>query len=79
MTGEVLINEPRFEAAQETTWTLLQFANIETQSLGLELGTTTIDDGSDTVSGVQLADIGLIGPHAVLSFTAPYDPPLESQ
>ena len=75
MTGEVLINEPRFEAAQETTWTLLQFANIETQSLGLELGTTTIDDGSDTVSGVQLADIGLIGPHAVLSFTAPYDPP----
>ena len=36
MTGEVLINEPRFEAARNDL-TLLQLANIETRVLGLEL------------------------------------------
>ena len=38
--------------------TICQYRNSKPWT---ELGTTTIDDGSDTVSGVQLADIGLIG------------------
>ncbi len=74
-TGEILISEPRYIAASESTWTLLQFANVESQTLGLELGTTTIEDDDNTFSGVRIADIGILGPHAVVSFTSPYDPP----
>ena len=75
VTGETLISEPRFVPSDEAGWTLLQFANANTQRLGLQLGTTTIDDDEGAFSGIQIADIGLLGPHAVVSFTAPFDPP----
>ena len=61
-SGETLISEPRYVAGDESGWTLLQFANIETQNLGLELGITTIIDENETFSGIQVADIGLLGP-----------------